>query len=176
MRNDDLFEIYLDEIETIKMDNDINMSILIKTRYENLKDQMKNVGKLQNLKLMYVKTSDGRMRFYLVDEDGTPVGFMLFVEETLEHYTAYKVSSIWFEPHYRNRGIAGKLYDGLLGNGLPIISDHQQTIEAQGMWKSFLKKYRMFMVNQSGNIQRITSEQEFNQAYHDNNNRLLITK
>jgi GNAT superfamily N-acetyltransferase len=159
-----IVENVISEIDTIDMASDSHMEQLVINRYNALKANMKKVGSYQSLNVMFSKDTDGRMRFYIVDNN-QPIGFMLFVEVAIGGYSAYRVVSIWFQSSYRRQGIAAKLYDGLLKTGKAIISDSQQTHDAQAMWRSFLKKYKMFLVDNNSNLRRIYTEEEMREAY-----------
>ncbi len=133
-----------------------------------------SVGKYAVVKTKNKITGD---ELYFVLDGKTPIG------ELVKRNNAYGtkwpvVISASIIPAFRNKGIIKKVYKKLLDSA-PLMSDIEQTKEAEMLWRSFYPEFNMYLYNSAtGKTKQITDKKQINLAYPPNEKytNLIISK
>jgi hypothetical protein len=83
-------------------------------------------------------------RFFFHDGSGNLIGHAELVYAPTEGFTnTYRVRMIYLNASHRKSNNAFAFYEMLLGNGVTLRSDTEQTEAGKGIWKKLARTYRM---------------------------------
>jgi len=136
---------------------DKEMAHLTKDRYNIHRKNLKTVGSIDKVQIM----SEGT-RYFLVF-NGNPIGLVVLKESG--NNTMIPCSN-WIDPAFRGKGYIKKLYMWFMKKDIILQGDFDQTHNSKNLWKSFIGKTNMFLVNRTDNTKiQIQTEEQFELGY-----------